>query len=186
MKISFDLDSTLLDFMTFMTRFARSYGLSVQDPNAYYFRDIFGLTKTQAAAIEPKAVEAYLCGAPLYPYAKETLEALAADGHEIVFATARNAERDADATDLILRRHGLPYPVVFCKDHDKVGDIKELRADYHVEDKPSVIMACADAGIHVVRFVQPYNGMLKHENIVASVPSWRYAIENLNAIFKAA
>lgn len=132
--------------------------------------------------MEAAALQEYHRSSPLYPHAKEALDALAAEGHEIVFATARDKTTYGEETLELLVRHGLSFPIVFCKG-DKTEDLRNLRVDIHVDDHPDILLACAQAGIPTVRFVQPYNGGVRHKNILAVIPCWRYAHENMKTVF---
>lgn len=167
MKFGFDIDDTLIHlrghaFHLYNKAFDTSHGLDVFHAiPTVEIHTAFGLTAQQGRAMWKKSMEEiYFTDCPSYDGAKETLQRLVAQGHEVYYITSRPAEHCARTRDWMMAQG---FPVAdghfFCgmQDDEKIATIKALALDVYVDDKPAVLETLAGLTTKVIVANQSYN-----------------------------
>ncbi len=159
MWIAVDLDNTFADYTGVLRAWVQEHmmvdGCSLADPVAYSFMDSGWPFNSPAAMMEAhrRAVRdgLYLAEQP-YPHAVDTIRRLAVQGHDLVFAAARDDDPYGVQTSAWLDEWlpgGRP-PVVFVQDKTL------LDVDLLVDDKPGMIRAAVAHGMGVAHPAHPY------------------------------
>jgi uncharacterized HAD superfamily protein len=110
--------------------------------------------------------------------------------HEIIVITSRPA-RFKSKTELWIKHHlGIHLEVVHSGDFHNDGRAtkaqicKELKIPILLEDAPETAIECANSGINVVLFDQPWNQKVKHKNIIR-VKNWLEALKQIEHFKKS-
>ena len=167
MKFGFDIDDTLIDLRR------HAFHLYNKKLNKMIAEDLFekiptveiheafGMTSEEGSKMWNDSMEdIYFTDCPSYEGAKEVLQALADEGHEIYYITSR-PKGYCEQTREWVKAQG--FPVVderfFCgmKDHEKIDIIKKLQLDVYVDDKPAVLNTLTGTNTKVIVKNQSYN-----------------------------
>ncbi|WP_332651833.1 5' nucleotidase, NT5C type [Lysinibacillus sp. 54212] len=172
MKFGFDIDDTLINlrehaFHLYNRKLNKSLGLEIfQALPTVEIHAPFTLTNEQGRQMwQDSMEEIYFTDCPTYENAVQTLQSLAADGHEVYYITSR-PKHYCQQTSEWVKAQG--FPVVderfFCgmADHEKIEIIQYLQLDYYVDDKPAVLETLAEIGTKVIVKDQSYN---QHVNL---------------------
>lgn len=167
MKFGFDIDDTLIDL--------RRHGFHIYKEKlesdicetkfnelpTVEIHTLFNLTNDEGKKLWMDSMEdIYFTDCPAFPEAVETVQALAAEGHEIYYITSR-PKKYCPRTKAWMKANG--FPVVdehfYCgmEDHEKIDIIKNLQLDYYIDDKPAVVDTLKDIPTKVIVKNQSYN-----------------------------
>jgi len=116
----------------------RRYSWSKEDFRDFYTKNLFTILEK----------------APLVPLAKEVVDALKKEGHEIFFVTSRSLPREKEITYQRLKEENLNYPVHFSTG-DKFSTCKDLQIDVMIDDYYEYIDALSKAGIRCIQITPP-------------------------------
>ncbi|MEK4628687.1 hypothetical protein MKZ17_10815 [Solibacillus sp. FSL R7-0682] len=176
MKFGFDIDDTLIDlrrhaFHLYNKKLGQSVGIDVFEAIlTVEIHEAFGLTGEQGNQMWKDTMEEiYFTDCPSYEYAKEVLNKLAEEGHEIYYITSR-PKKFCQQTREWVKAQG--FPVVderfYCgmQDHEKIDIIKDLALDVYVDDKPAVLNTLADSKTVAIVKNQSYNQQLSFPRLV--------------------
>ncbi|MEK4699685.1 hypothetical protein MKX47_08795 [Solibacillus sp. FSL R7-0668] len=167
MKFGFDIDDTLIDlrryaFHLYNKKLQMAVDEAVFDQMpTVEIHGAFGMTKEQGSQMWQDCMqEIYFTECPSFQDAKEVLNTLAAEGHEIYYITSR-PKMYCQQTREWVKAQG--FPVVddrfYCgmQDHEKIDIIKSLALDVYVDDKPAVLNTLAQTSTKVIVKNQSYN-----------------------------
>lgn len=167
MKFGFDIDDTLINlrqfaFHLYNEKLGKNVSLSVfeQIPTVEIHAP-FGLTNEQGSQMWKDCMEEiYFTNCPIFEGALETLQALAAAGHEIYYITSR-PKKYCPKTRVWMKTQGFPVQDghFFCgmQDDEKIKTIKALELDFYFDDKPAVLQTLAEVETKVFVIDQSYN-----------------------------
>ncbi len=167
MRFGFDIDDTLIDlrrhaFSLYNQTFHQTLSMDVfEQIKRVEIHEPFGLTDEAGYEAWKAHLEAiYFTTCPSFPYAKEILQQLVADGHEVFYITARPKEYCA-RSKAWMKEQG--YPIAeghfFCgmEDAEKIATIQTLQLDVYVDDKPTVLRTLKDVQTLSIIRDQAYN-----------------------------
>ncbi|MEK3730504.1 MULTISPECIES: 5' nucleotidase, NT5C type [unclassified Lysinibacillus] len=172
MKFGFDIDDTLIDlrahaFLLYNKKLGKNVSFKTfQALQRVEIHEPFGLTDEEGYAMWNSTMEEiYFTDCPSFEGAIKTLQALAAQGHDIYYITSRPKQYCAQ-TRAWMEAQGFPITDghFFCgmQDAEKVNIIKELALDVYVDDKPTVLETLHDVTTKVILKNQSYN---QHVNL---------------------
>jgi len=108
MNLGFDIDGVIADFsQALLETIKKNYSLDLKKTDIYYFdlNLVLGITKSEGKQLIVEVLQKDL---PLNPGAKETLERLSLEGHNILILTSRYSVLE-DITQSWLKEKGIPY-----------------------------------------------------------------------------
>lgn len=167
MKFGFDIDDTLIDlrrhaFRLYNKKLNKTFGEDLFEKIPTVEIHVpFGLTDEEGRQMWIDSMEeVYFTNCPSFEGAKEVLQQLAAEGHEIYYITSR-PKGYCEQTREWVKAQG--FPVVddrfYCgmEDHEKIDIIKSLQLDVYVDDKPAVLNTLVNSQTKVIVKNQSYN-----------------------------
>lgn len=158
MRVGVDIDGVVCN----------SYPLWLQELNRYYQKNITAITDYEMHLLFDvpwddmndffvKNAETLLGQPEPVKGAKEGIESLIREGHEIIYVTARTPE-EKDMTLKWFRKHGIPFEhVLFTGFKSKVDWVKQWDMKVFIEDYMKNAKAIAAAGVPVFLLDANYN-----------------------------
>lgn len=185
-----DVDSTLYACNpVFIKYLAQLHDVHVreEDINEWSFWRNHGLSLEQWLEL----IESYLhsdaeIGAAIpYPGVVETLQNWHARGVAIHVVSARHPTTAA-ATEAWLRTHAVPFTdVAFDMDIDKLAYARQQALDLVIDDKPSFLSECAEAGVPVATIRYAYNSSVIAANPqIIAADDWHELRRRLEGKFR--
>ncbi|CAH1209737.1 hypothetical protein PAECIP111891_03394 [Paenibacillus allorhizoplanae] len=177
MKLGFDIDDTLINlrehaFHIYNQKLQQDIGLEVFHAlPTMEIHSAFGLTKEEGGKLwYSLRDEIYYSDCALFPHAREVLNRLVEQGHEVYYITAR-AKEHTERTRQWLIDHGFPVAEghFFCgmSDSEKVHIIEALELDYYFDDKPTVLETLAHLPVRICVKDRSYNQHLELPRITS-------------------
>ena len=188
MRIGIDLDDVLTDSLPhYLRAFNRRFGLEIDLADAAWrmYNRYPQIARQEINDFFSELIEGgFFSSRPLLPGAKEALERLADDGHDLFIITGR-APQDEVLTRNWLNHVGLTryFSALVHKGIEPVGRYKseaasELQLDLYIEDELAAAIAIAEAAVPVLLYDHPWNqGALPR--YVRRVRSWTEALEQI-------
>ena len=123
--------------------------------------------------------------APLKPMAKETLELLKKEGHNLFVITSRGNifEDEIKVTKQRIKKDKLPVSQIFYSASDKAKLCKELKIDVMIDDYYNNVIKVAKAGIKCLYFRDFVLKFADHKKII-EVNNWGEIYRQINLIKK--
>ncbi len=188
MKIGIDLDDVLADSLPhYLHAFNKRFSLDVELADAAWrITDRFPHIPRQEADdfFTQLIADGFFLSRSLIPYAKEAVETLADDGHDLYIITGRTP-RDEQITMDWLTRVGVRsyFEAVVHRTRDPVerhkADVASgLALSLFIEDELAVALAVAETAIPVLLFDRPWNQGLLPDN-VCRIGSWYEALTQI-------
>lgn len=184
MNLGFDIDGVISNFtIQFVDIIQKRYGatLTAGDMYSYDVSLVLGISKDEVADIVNETLKSDL---PLNPLAKETLDMLNAEGHNIYILTARSDELIDNTLDW-LKQKGIPYKDVF---HLTTGkkNLVDVSIDLAVEDNLEEAIELTKKVKHVLLYDQPWNKTKNVKGLIKRVYSWSDVYEEIQQICPSA
>ncbi len=188
MRIGVDLDDVLVDSLPhYLRAFNRRFGMEVSLADAAWrmYRRYPHIPREEIDNFFSGLIEAgFFASRPLLPGAREAVERLTEEGHDLFIITGR-APQDEAITRNWLSQAGLTghFSALVHKGIEPVGHYKsaaalELQLDLFIEDELAVAIAVGEAEIPVLLYDQPWNrGSLPVT--VRRVCSWSEALGHI-------
>ena len=176
MKFGFDIDDTLIKlrehaFHLYNKKLNKTLGLDVFHAlSTVEIHAPFGMTDEKGSQMWRDCMEEiYFTDCPAFADAIDTINGLAAEGHEIFYITSRPKHYCQQTRDWV-KAQGFPVKDenFFCgmADHEKIQIIQSLELDYYVDDKPAVLETLAELGTKVIVKNQSYNQQIDLPRLV--------------------
>ncbi|MDE2179623.1 MAG: hypothetical protein KGJ40_02095 [candidate division NC10 bacterium] len=188
MKIGIDLDDVLADSLPqYLQAFNERFGFEVGLADAAWrIADRFPQIPRQEADdfFSELIADGFFSSRSLIPHAKEAIEALADDGHDLYIITGRTPRDERITMDWLTRVGVLShFEAVVHRTRDPVERHKAdvaagLELGLFIEDELAVALAVADAAIPVLLFDRPWNQSPLPSN-VRRVESWHEALTRI-------
>jgi uncharacterized HAD superfamily protein len=180
MNLGFDIDGVISNFtIHFVDIIQKRYGttLSNADMYSYDINLVLGITKDEVADIVNETLKSDL---PLNPLAKETLDKLNSEGHNIYLLTARSDEL-IEHTLNWLKQKGIVYKDIFHLTSGK-KNLVEVSIDLAVEDNLEEAVELTKKVKHVLLFDQPWNKTKNVKGLIKRVYSWSEVYEEIQEV----
>lgn len=185
MRIGIDLDDVVADSGVAMIEMHnKKHGTHFKknDFRGYFFEETWGITREE----RNKEVDEFFATDQLKKISPmagslKAIEMLKTLGHELYIVTGRG-DKDVEQTELWIEGH---FPRVFADVHyatsRKKSEIcKEVGVEVLIDDNPDIALDCANAGIRVLIFDQPWNRRLEFPKNVERVYSWDEVLKKLD------
>lgn len=167
MKLGFDIDDTLINlrehaFHIYNQKLQQNIALEVfQALPTMEIHSAFGLSKEEGGKLwHSLRDEIYYSDCATFPHAREVLNQLVEQGHEVYYITAR-AKEHTERTRQWLLDNGFPVAEghFFCgmSDSEKVHIIEALELDYYFDDKPKVLETLSHLPVRICVKDRSYN-----------------------------
>ncbi len=184
MNLGFDIDGVIANFtQPLLDVIKENYGLSLKKADIYTFNlnIVLGVTKNEGTNLVHQTLKKDL---PLIPGAKETLEKLSREGHNIYLLTGRY-EFLRDITQSWLKEKAVPYTQLHMLNIGEKyrADIQQM--DLIVEDSLEDALEWSQKVKNVLLYDQPWNRTLNVKNLTRRVYNWNdiyRVIQNLNQL----
>ncbi len=183
MNLGFDIDGVIANFtQPLLEVIKENYGLNLKIKDIYTFdlNIVLGITKNEGTQLIHQTLKKDL---PLNKGAKETLEKLSREGHNIYLLTGRY-DFLRDITQSWLKEKGVTYTHLHMLNIGEkyLADIQPM--DLIVEDSLEDALEWSQKVKNVLIYDQPWNRTLNVRNLTRRVYSWNdiyQAVQNLKA-----
>jgi uncharacterized HAD superfamily protein len=177
MNLGFDIDGVISNFTTnFVDIIQNRYGVKLTGADMYSYDVslVLGITKDEVADIVNETLKSDL---PLNPLAKETIDKLNSEGHNIYILTARSDEL-TEYTLNWLKQKGIVYKDIFHLTSGK-KNLVDVFIDLAVEDNLEEAIELTKKVKHVLLFDQPWNKTKNVKGLIKRVYSWSEVYEEI-------
>lgn len=184
MNIGFDIDGVIANFkQRFVEVVEKKYNVILTDSDMYSYDPnlVLGVSRAEVGEV---IVETLSSDLPLYPEAKETLEILTTQGHNIYLLTARHQSL-IRVTSTWLNKNCIPYKEVFYLPQGKKSEVN-IQIDLIVEDNLAEALELSNKIKHVLLFNQPWNRTKNVRSLIKRVYSWPEVYEEVQRLTKEA
>ena len=169
MKIGVDLDGVVFNTEEMFRACAEMYDLSFggsgpTHPEEMKINRRYAWGKNDFRKFYLDNLFTILEKAPLVPLAKEVIEMLIKEKHEVFFVTSRSLPREKEITYQRLREENLDYPVHFSTG-DKFNTCKDLQIDVMIDDYYEYIDALSKEGIYCIQLTPPPLKEVHNKNV---------------------
>lgn len=170
MNLGFDIDGVISNFtIRFNEVIKQKYGITLTDSEMYSYEVnlVLGIPKGEVAEIIIDTLKSDL---PLNPQAKETLDKLTAENHNIYLLTARS-ESLSHYTVSWLKEKAIPYKELY---HLIEGQkcLARVDIDLVVEDNLDEALELTKKVKHVLIYDQPWNKTKNVKGLLKRVHNW--------------
>jgi uncharacterized protein len=180
MIIGVDIDGVVSDSYSFwLGELNRHYGKEIKELHTYEMDLIYDVPWEEMNNFFISNVETLFMTPLPMPGAKEGLEMLKANGHEILLVTARREVEEEDVTARWLSLHGIPYDkLMLVGERSKAEVCKEHSIELFVEDYDRNARAIDGIGIKTIILDASYNRVELPESIMRCY-SWNQIVEEI-------
>lgn len=190
MVIGFDIDHTITNpteiEKQLTLKFLQSHNLPTEmvAPNEFGYFCKYGRSKKESDAYWLEICEDVLKYADIRDNAREILLKLKAEGHKIIFITARGCYDLININPYVLtynwfKKYGIVYDKLICRDDSKVENCIKYNVDIFIDDNINVIKKLSDAGVNSILIETSHN---KHLNKM--LPNNCCYAKNLKQVFE--
>ncbi|EHQ87519.1 5' nucleotidase, NT5C type [Desulfosporosinus youngiae] len=182
MRIGVDIDGVISDsYPLWLQELNRHYGKNIPDIVDYNMHVAFGVTSDDMNEFFETNVERLLMMPEPIPGAKEGIETLLQDGHEIIYVTARTPEQK-DLTVRWFSLREIHHEHVLCTGFGSKADVvKEWGIEAFIEDYQVNAKLIAECGVPVFLLNASYNQEELPPGIIRC-HSWDEIITGIQAI----
>lgn len=184
MNIGIDIDGVLTD----LERVTIDYGVKMcieenwpinLNVNKYWAKEVFNWTEEQVRKFWNRNLVKYVSESSSREFAKDIIEKLQQEGHEIYIITARNGSdlpeeyygKMQELTKTWLEKQNIKYKkIIFASNKEKLSQCIENNIDIMIEDCPDNILEISNK-IKVIKYDCQYNKEINGENIITAY-SW--------------
>lgn len=190
MRIGIDIDGVLTDMEAWQLEVASryyylKYDKDIVNPDGYYSNQMFNADISCDEEFWQEYYNLYAITVPCRMYASEVINKLRKEGNEIYIVTARDGSQygmtKEESNEMVRRwllENNIIYDEICFSSEDKTKDVKRLKLDMMIEDKPANIMAISKI-IPVICFHAGYNKDCSGENITTCY-SWYDIYSKIN------
>ena len=183
MRIGIDIDGVVSDSYEFwLGELNRHFGRNITRIDNYDIHTVFGVSREAMNDFFEDNTEHLFSNTKPFRGAKEGIEALLREGHEVIYITARTPE-EREVTLRWLRKHEVPHledRVLFTGFGSKLGLVRQWGIKAFVEDYLENAKMMAAVGIPVFLLDADYNQGELNENVVRCY-NWRDVVEGIRS-----
>lgn len=190
MKIGIDIDGVILDFERELRTYAELYDYielnkdGIKDKSQFYVKDRYNWTDEEELNFEKKYFINLSKEAHLILGAKEVINMLKNDGHELIIITARGG-KIAEMKDVALEKlnsAGLVFDKYYWKQKDKLDVAKDENIDIMIDDSYTVCENFSKNGIKAVHFRDKDIKKAEPNENLQEVSNWGEIYRYINTI----
>ncbi len=164
MRIGFDLDDTIGNFSEVFLRYSTMFGKNLRTRSAgtshHSTSSILKWSKKERESFYKLYIEDIAGSLTPIKGAKETLEKLKKDGHEIYIISSRSRNyylRPFALTYNWLIKHDIPFDHLIVDAKDKVYACIDLKIDLYIDDNIDIVNSLHRSGIKSFLMTTPFN-----------------------------
>ena len=182
MRIGIDIDGVVSDSYTVWLReLNRRFGKNITIVTDYDLHVDFQVPREEMNQFFMENTERLLMLPELVEGAKEGVESLLQEGHDLIFVTARSPEEE-NFTVRWLTMRGIPHKhIIFTGFKSKVDVIKQWGIEIFIEDYQVNAEAIAQCGIPVFLLNTSYNQAELSEGIIRC-HSWSEIVQGIHKL----
>ncbi len=184
MRIGVDIDGVVSDSYPFwLTELNQHFGKNITVIDDYEMHVVFDVTRDAMNDYFVGNAERLLMTPKPIIGAKEGIEALLREGHEIIYVTARTPE-ERDVTVRWLTRCGIPHEherVLFAGLSSKLDLVKHWEIEAFIEDYMMNAKLIAESGVPVFLLNATYN-QEELSNGITRCHNWDEILEGVRAL----
>ncbi len=184
MKLGFDIDGVIANFsQPLLQIIKKNYGLTLTEKaiTSFSLTHVLGITRAEETQLITDVLYKDL---PIYPGAKETLERLSREGHEIYLLTGRYGHL-RDITQTWLKEKAVPFNELHLLEMGKKYQVNISGLAVIVEDSLDEALEWSARVQTVLLFNHPYNQTLNVKNLTKRVFSWDDIYREIQQIAKS-
>lgn len=185
MRIGVDIDGVVSDsYPVWLQELNLHYGKNITVIDDYEMHLVFDVPRDDMNSFFVSNVERLLMTPNPVPGAKEGIETLLREGHEIIYVTARTPE-EKEITVQWLTKHEIPHEherVLFSGFKSKVDLVKQWEIEVFIEDYQVNAKAIAECGVPVLLLNASYNQGKQLLTGITRCQSWNEIIEGMRAV----
>ena len=182
MRIGVDIDGVVCDsYPAWLQELNLHYGKNITVVTDYEMHLVFDVPRDDMNNFFVVNVERLLMMPKPVSGAKEGIEALLREGHEVIYVTARTPE-EKDITVRWLTMHEIPHEherVLFSGFKSKVDLVKQWGIEVFIEDYQVNAKAIAESGVPVLLLNASYNQDKPLQTGITRCQSWNEILEGM-------
>lgn len=179
MKIGIDVDGTLIDFYERLCCKAELFDFIEKnnnkiEKNSYLVQDRYIWSKETWNEFCNKYLLKLTDESNLMPGAKEVLELLVEEGHEVILISAGGIEFDEMITlvEDKIKKNNLKISKYYWKATDKLKICKDEKIDIMIDDDPRICENISNNGIKTLYFRNIYGKELQENKSLIEIHNW--------------
>lgn len=180
MRIGIDIDGVILDFERTLKTYAELYNYlylkdgGVKHPEEQYLRDRYEWNDEVRMDFANKYFVKLTKMSSLIPGAKDVIEMLKRDGHELIIISARGGtiKEMRAAAEEIFEREGLSFDETYWQREDKLETAKEAKIDIMIDDTDKVCRHLSSNKIRCLYFRDKNMKKLEENEYLTEVANW--------------
>lgn len=180
MRIGIDIDGVILDFERTLKTYAELYNYlylkdgGVKHPEEQYLRDRYEWNDEVRMDFANKYFVKLTKMSSLIPGAKDVIEMLKRDGHELIIISARGGtiKEMRAAAEEIFEREGLSFDETYWQREDKLETAKEAKIDIMIDDTDKVCRHLSSNQIRCLYFRDKNMKKLEENEYLTEVANW--------------
>ncbi|MDQ7094161.1 hypothetical protein REC12_11225 [Desulfosporosinus sp. PR] len=184
MRIGVDIDGVVSDsYPCWLQELNQYFGKDIKTITDYDMYKLFGVPRAAMNDFFVGNAERLLFMPDIVMGAKEGIETLVEEGHEIIYVTARTPE-EKDVTLRWLAKRGIPHEhVLFSGFNSKVSLVQEWDIEAFIEDYHVNAEQIAKIGVPVFLLTASYNqGCTGLPEAVTRCQSWQDVVEGIRRL----
>jgi len=181
LNLGFDIDGVIANFSKPLLELIKeNYGLTLTERDIYTFdlNIVLGITRIEGSKLVTQILKEDL---PVYPGAKETLEKLSREGHNIYLLTGRYSHL-RDITQSWLKEKGITYTELHLLNVGEKYLAEVAPLDLIVEDSLVEALEWSQKVKNVLVYDQPWNQTLNIKNLTKRVHSWKEIYNEIQSL----
>lgn len=180
MKIGIDVDGVILDFQRILITYGELYDFIELKKGGIVNREETRLVDRYNWTPEDRLnfINKYFIKlskmAPLVPGAKEVINMLKEEGHELIVISARggNLEEMKDVAMEKLKKEGLSFDKYYWKQEDKLEIAKKENIDLMIDDNYNVCKKLSSSGIKTIYFRDLETKKIEESKYLKEINNW--------------
>lgn len=160
MKIGIDIDGVILDYERVLKTYGDLYDFielkknGIINRNEHYLRNRYDWTEEERMNFVNKYFLKLSKKTPLMPGAKDVINMLKKDGHELIIISARGGiiEEMKDVAIERFKEENLSFNKYYWKQKDKLKVAKEENLDYMIDDSYDICKKLSENGMKTIYF----------------------------------
>lgn len=180
MKIGIDIDGVILDYERMLKAYGDLYdfielkGEGLVDRNEHYLIDRYNWTKEQKMNFAEKYFVEISKKTSLLPAAKEVIQMLQKDGHELIVISARGGmvKEMKDVALEQFEKEGLTFSKYYWQQDDKLEVIQKENLDYMIDDCYYVCKKLVENNVKTIYFRDKEMRKIEPNENLIEVSNW--------------
>lgn len=180
MKIGIDIDGVILDYARVLKTYTDLYDFielkkdGVVNRREHYFRNRYNWTEEERKNFVNKYFLKLSKQTNLIPGAKDVINMLKQDGHELIIISARGGmvAEMKDVAEEKFSQEGLIFSKYYWKQDDKLEVAQKEKIDYMIDDAYEVCKKLSENGIKTIYFRDKEMKKLEQNENLIEVSNW--------------